>query len=147
MVWVGSLNLIYIMYSDGQAPRWMAYRDYFVEGMAETAGEYNNAPAPNLWQPRRGFGLLWRSNPAIRNRIGWAVQEWEQPYSVQIQRAVDGTIYISQPYPNTVFMLFANNTNWQQYGINQSAPLVPIAPSAPDGMPMPPPLPTLRPTG
>ena len=36
------------------------------------------APA-GLLQPVRGFGYVWRGNPAFRNSLGWALAA-EQPY-------------------------------------------------------------------
>jgi hypothetical protein len=113
MVWVGSQDAIYIMYNDLGLPRWQVFRDYFVEGMEESSGSFS-APAPNLWQPRRGFGTLWRSNQSVRDRIGWGTMELEQPYSVQVQTSNDGTVFISAP-SNTMFALFPNNASWQVF--------------------------------
>lgn len=112
MVWVGSQNAIYVMYNDIAQPRWEVHRDHFLEGMAESSPEFANAPAPSLWQPRRGFGMLWRENQAVRSRIGWATLEWEQPYSVQVQTANDGSVFVSAP-GNVVFVLFPNRASWQ----------------------------------
>lgn len=115
MVWVGSQDAIYVMFRDGALPRWRAYRDFFNEGMLEDSSQYNNPPGPNLWQPRRGFGMLWRDNASVRSRIGWATQEWEQPFSVRVQTSNDGVVYISRPSAS-VFSLFPNGENWQVYG-------------------------------
>ncbi len=41
-------------------------------------------PPPDRLQPVRGFGLVWRSNPAIRGALGWALAP-EQPYLGQWQ--------------------------------------------------------------
>ena len=81
--------------------------------MTEDESAFNDPP-PNTWQPRRGFGLLWRGNRAVRDRIGWTIQQWEQPYSVQVQTAQDGSIFISNP-SNTIFGLTANGIGWKQY--------------------------------
>lgn len=146
MVWVEYLDIIYVMYNDGQSPRWSAYRDYFVEGMIEETGNFENAPAPQLWQPRRGFGLLWRTDTGVRNRIGWSVQADEQPYSTQVQRSTDGTIYISQPAGLSVFALFPNGANWDQYVLGANDGIAPQGgvPLGPNGAPL---LPTVRPPG
>lgn len=112
MLWVGSQDAIYVMFNDGSTPRWRAYRDFFEEGMPEISGDYLNAPSPSLWQPRRGFGLLWRNDVNIRNRVGWATQEWEQPFSVQVQISQDGTLFMNTPV-STIFSLFPNGNSWQ----------------------------------
>ncbi len=114
MVWVGSQDAIYVLYNDQLQPRWQVVRDYFVEGQPESSAAYANAPAPNLWQPRRGFGLVWRENATIRNRIGWATQQWEEPYSVQVQTSDDGSIWIGTPR-DFVFALLPGGVNWSQY--------------------------------
>lgn len=115
MVWVSNQDAVYVMYSDAAPPRWEAFRDFFNEGMVEDSSEYVNAPSDTLWQPRRGFGLLWRDNTTVRNRIGWATQQWELPYSVQVQTGNDGSIYISRPTTG-VFSLFPDGNHWQIYG-------------------------------
>lgn len=114
MIWAASQNAIYVFYNDANIPRWQVFRDFFQEGMVETAPEYDNAPQAQLWQPRRGFGLLWRNDVLVRNRIGWATIPDEIPYSVQVQTASDGTIFISAPN-QTLFGLLPNNVSWQLY--------------------------------
>ncbi len=114
MVWVGSQDGIYVLYNDPLQPRWQVVRDYFVEGQAESSSAYDSPPAPNLWQPRRGFGLVWRENSTIRNRLGWATQQWEEPYSVQVQTSDDGSVWVSTPR-DFVFALLPGGVNWNQY--------------------------------
>ena len=113
MVWVRSQDAIYVMYNDTGFPRWQVYRDYFEEGMPETSPEYDNPPE-GLYQPRRGFGMLWRSNAAVRDRVGWATMRDEMPYSVQVQTARDGSIYISTPFQG-VFGLLPSGTGWNLF--------------------------------
>jgi hypothetical protein len=114
MVWVGSQDAIYILYNDAGQPRWEVKRDYFLEGMPESAPEYDSAPASTLWQPRRGFGWLWRADAAVRSRIGWATQQWEEPFSVQVQTGNDGSVFISTPR-SAVFVVFPNGLSWDRY--------------------------------
>jgi hypothetical protein len=114
MVWVGSQDAIYVLYSDNVQPRWEVYRDSFEEGMPEDDPAFNSAPAPNLWQPRRGFGMLWRNNAVVRNRIGWGTIVLETPYSVQIQTAADGTIFINEP-TGGIFSIVAGGSNWTRF--------------------------------
>lgn len=127
MVWVASQDAIYVLYNDALLPRWEVYRDYFVEGMVEAVSEFENPPAPNLWQPRRGFGLLWRSNAAVRQRIGWGTMELELPYSVQVQTANNGTLFISK-VGSGVFGLLPNGSAWNDY--TTASNLLPGAPPA-----------------
>lgn len=116
MIWVGALDAIYVLYQDANQPRWEPYRDFFEETNPTMA--YLDADprelSPGYWSPRRGFGLLWEQNVEVRNRVGSAIQQWEQPYSVQVQTSSDGTIFISTP-ENFVFALIPNRINWEQY--------------------------------
>ena len=114
MVWVGMQRAIYVMYNDAGSPRWEVYRDQFNEGMAEDSPDYANPPRAGVWQPRRGFGMLWRDNAAVRQRIGWAIDEWEMPFSVQNQTAPEGTLFISDALGG-VFSLLPGGTSWTRH--------------------------------
>ncbi|GAB5490249.1 MAG: hypothetical protein Phog2KO_04640 [Phototrophicaceae bacterium] len=138
MIWVGSLQAIYILYTDANQPRWEVSRDFFDENNASMAylDDDPRQVAPNLWSPRRGFGLIWEQNIDVRNRIGGATQQWEQPYSAQVQTDSNNSIFISTP-STFVIGLIGNGTNWQRYYSfvftpqevvpnNTSVPLAPI---------------------
>lgn len=114
MIWVGAQDAIYVFYNDAVSPRWEVRRDQFNEGMPESDSAYDTAPSPVLWQPRRGFGLLWRTDAGIRGRIGWATQEWEQGYSVQVQTSADGTVFISGA-DGSVFSAVPGGLVWNRY--------------------------------
>lgn len=114
MIWVGNQDAIYVMYDDNVLPRWRVFRDYFEEGMVEEVTDFENPPASTLFQPRRGFGLLWRTDEVVRDRIGWALQEYEQPYSVQVQTSEEGVIFLSDP-TEWVYSLFPGGRNWERY--------------------------------
>ena len=46
---------------------WLAFADTFVDGEPET--DPGIAPPPNLQQPKRGFGKVWRDNPNVRDAV------------------------------------------------------------------------------
>lgn len=97
MLWTEPTDMIYVMHSTVGDPAWLAAPDPYVAGAPERDPDWNE-PRPELaTQPRLGFGELWRSDEALRRRIGWAAQEWEIVYQGQMQTAVDGTIYIQEP--------------------------------------------------
>ena len=61
---------------------WMCFDDTFVEGEPERLatmdppmGTANNSSVggSSLMQPIRGFGKVWRSNPEVREGLGWAL--------------------------------------------------------------------------
>ena len=134
MIWVGSQDAIYVLFNDLSVPRWQTFRDFFNEGMPEESPAYLESPDPNLWQPRRGFGLLWRDSEVMRNRLGWATQQWEQPFSVQVQTADNGAIFLSTPGTNVV-VLFPNGRNWNRYATQSSS--LPAINAIPPDNPLP----------
>lgn len=116
MVWLAANDKIYVMYTSAEFPRWQIYDDLFEEGMPEIdeSWEQREPAPPQTWQPRRGFGTLWRQFPDLRRRIGWAVQEWELIYEPRLQRGADGSISIEDP-SGGVFYLAPRGSNWELY--------------------------------
>jgi len=127
MVWVGSMDAIYVLFKDDAVRRWEVKRDFFDESNPSMA--YLDAAPQSLgagmWNPRRGFGLLWEQDAYIKNRIGGATQQWEQPFSVQVQTASDGTLFVTTPR-GTVFGLMSGGISWDQF----TGSLPPQAPTA-----------------
>ncbi len=70
MIWVATQDRIYVVFEDGDVPTWAQYPDDFNEGDPDL--DDNLVPPPGLQQPVRGFGLIWRSNPRVQSRLGWA---------------------------------------------------------------------------
>ena len=116
MIWVQNQDAIYVMYDTANAPRWEVFSDTFDEGEPEYDPSIGISPS-YTWQPRRGFGELWRGNPAVRQRVGWAVIEWEMPYSVNVQTSNDGTIFVSEPPSRGagVYALMSGGRDWERY--------------------------------
>jgi hypothetical protein len=115
MFWIGSQDAIYVLYDNNVAPRWQVFQDTFEDGMPEADPNLDlNAPPYADWQPRRGFGLIWRNQENVRARIGWAESAYEQPYNARLQIGNDGTIYLLDPN-NRVYALSPNG-NWAMYG-------------------------------
>ncbi len=113
MIWVGGQDAIYALYDSANLPRWQVFNDAFDATVPDTDPAYDAAP-PYTWQPKRGFGLLWRSQPVLRDRIGWSVIEWETPYDMLVQTASDGTIYINAPRRG-IFALAPGGADWKRY--------------------------------
>jgi hypothetical protein len=102
MVWLNGSQTIYVLYSDG---RYESYADNFRDGDPES--DPSIVPPKGLYQPVRGFGLVWRTTPAVRDGLGWALapeggfQGWSQSYSGTgmhnsgtYLRLVDGSIVL-----------------------------------------------------
>lgn len=112
MFWFQGAQTIYVLYLDAAAPRWERYTDTWQEGMPETDPAIQNPV--NLWQPRRGFGQVWRTNPAVRQRLGWALNQWETIYQGIIQQAGpegSGTLFFTGP-EGRAYQLNGDQTQW-----------------------------------
>ncbi len=66
MYWRGDTRQIYALAANGQ---YWQLADTWNEGMPADDPAYS--PPPGLVQPVRGFGLVWRSNPPLRDALGW----------------------------------------------------------------------------
>lgn len=113
MIWLESNDRIYVMYNTAEQPRWQMFDDPYVEGAPErdNAWHTKEQQPPQTWQPRRGFGEVWRQYSDVRFRIGWAVQEWETIYSPRYQLGEDGGISIEGP-SGGVFYLEPRGSEW-----------------------------------
>ena len=73
MFWLRHNRQIWVMVDvppDNPAGDWYCYNDIFVEGEPEI--DPSLIPPDGLYQPRRGFGTLWRSHPELKAGLGWA---------------------------------------------------------------------------
>lgn len=113
MIWVAQQDAIYVLYDTVNPPRWQVYNDGFQDGMPDTDPAFNNAP-PSTWQPRRGFGLLWRIRTDVSGRIGWATTEAELPFTTQVQIGADGVIFIAGSQGD-VYSLRPDGADWQRF--------------------------------
>ncbi len=97
MIWRGDTQTVYSIYDDGT---WQSWPDTFTEGEAESDSAIV-APS-GYFQPERGFGKVWRSQPTVRERLGWAngkeagasalVQEFERGTFVHIE-GIEAALY------------------------------------------------------
>lgn len=74
MIWVGrsdgSPGQIFVITGDPSfSASWSLVIDSYVEG--EPVGT-SELPPPGRYAPVRGFGKLWRTNPQVRQALGWA---------------------------------------------------------------------------
>lgn len=106
MIWVGDLDRIYVLFDDDIfSPKWTVYTDEWDEGEPLCDP---GTPPDGLYQPERGFGLVWCEQPGVRDRLGWAVNQ-ESGYDTAVQstsdpkysdtyiRALDGNVWWLKP--------------------------------------------------
>lgn len=130
MIWVQTEARIYVFFDDGKRPAWAIYADEFKDGMPETDAALS--PPPGLLQPIRGFGLVWRSNTEVRDRLGWAVNS-EAGFTTEMQgdATVEGGVAYIKTADNDVLKLDAQGTGWSRFTpqVNATATVSPLTPS------------------
>lgn len=114
MVWVQGEDMIYVLYEDDQyTTKWEVYVDEWDEG--DPIDDPNIVPPPGYYQPLRGFGLVWRDQPFVRERLGWAV-DLEGSYDTAVQRtsyAKYNDTYIRAQDGN-VWKLWPERSGWEK---------------------------------
>lgn len=103
MIWVQGLDRIFVLYDGPDADgEWNSFTDEWDDG--EPINDPGLVPPPGMYQPERGFGLVWREQPDVRNRLGWAIVP-ESPLTTAYQttarfryneafiRALDGNVW------------------------------------------------------
>jgi hypothetical protein len=99
----GSVNIykaIYVIYDDGTAQR---FADNYAEGDVNPTPE----PAPSgLVTPVLGFGKVWREQPQVRERLGWATAPEFTPEDADWAFFEYGMMVYSGAQDDNVFVLF-----------------------------------------
>jgi hypothetical protein len=93
-------GLILVLYADGS---YEAYEDTWTE--SEPESDPSITPPAGLYQPRRGFGKVWREQPGVRGQLGWALapeqgfdSAWQRPIAESLSdsralvRRLDGQV-------------------------------------------------------
>jgi len=106
MYWREDQRTIYIFTTNNV---WRKSQDTWTEGMPEYSCP-DTPPSP-LVKPKRGFGLIWCTDPQLKSLLGWAIEE-ERGTTAQFQAFQGGEMlrYVDE----TVLVLYQNGF-WQSY--------------------------------
>lgn len=113
MVWIGNQGRIYVLFNDGKTPGWAEYADTFKDGQPDR--DPSLVPPPNLTQPIRGFGLVWRTQPHVRDRLGWATGPelaFDGAYQSDTTAVPNTTLYLRSRDKN-IFQLSGQGQTWK----------------------------------
>ncbi|MFQ5436691.1 MAG: hypothetical protein ACE5FD_17675, partial [Anaerolineae bacterium] len=102
MIWVKEMDAIIVLFDDGRSPHWRMFSDNWNEG--DPVDDPAIQPPSGLYQPVRGFGLVWRQETGVRDRLGWGA-EIELAYGTAVQRN-------SPPKYPTIYVLAQNGGVW-----------------------------------
>lgn len=113
MIWVKEMDAIIVLFADGNSPHWRIYTDNWDEG--DLIDDPTITPPSGWYQPVRGFGLLWREETGIRDRLGWAT-ELETAFGAAVQRNSPPkypTIYVGA-LGGGVWQLLPEGSGWEK---------------------------------
>jgi serine/threonine-protein kinase len=88
MFWREDNDRIAVLYNNGS---WALYQDIWNEGEPEFSCPDASTPAQSPPTPRRGFGKIWCTYPAVRQGLGWAT-DYERGFHGTVQDFNRGTI-------------------------------------------------------
>lgn len=103
MFWSKAEDMIYVLFDDGAQPAVKAFVDEWDAGEPES--DPSVVPPMGLHQPVRGFGLVWREESGVRDRLGWAVDK-EVGYPMAVQRT-------SRPKYNVTYVKALDGGVWE----------------------------------
>lgn len=115
MLWEQAERRIYILFHDG-AIRWNIVSDTWVEG--EPICQIEPVP-PGLLHPARGFGKVWCSDPALRDRLGWAMSGETGGFQTAVQATAKvryNEIYI-RAADGMVWKLLPERSGWEKISV------------------------------
>ena len=120
MIWLGPSREIYVFYDRAEPghsnPSYRMYADEFHEGDPES--DPTIVPPSGLYQPIRGFGLVWRTHPEVREGLGWATapevgfETWAQGFSAS---GLHNSFTMLQGIDGTIYQLTHFDSSWQVY--------------------------------
>ncbi len=83
---------VLVFFDDGACHQ---YDDTWVEGEPESDPDL--VPPEGYLQPVRGFGKVWREQPEVRSKLGWATapeQGYEGAWQPQMRESLPGVFYV-----------------------------------------------------
>ncbi len=106
MFWRADNTQIYVLKNTGT---WQAYPDTWTA--AEPEWDPAIVPPAGYYQPKRGFGKIWREQPGVRTGLGWATTE-ERGFTGSVQAFSGGLMFWSNL--RGTYVLY-NDGTWQKY--------------------------------
>jgi hypothetical protein len=118
MFWIRHNRQIWVMQASAEDPNggdWFCYYDTFEDGQPEV--DPSLIPPDGMYQPRRGFGKLWRNHPEIRERLGWGITpefELTSKYTYIAGGVVDNGQYLPGPGEHRLTTLYNESISFYE---------------------------------
>ncbi|NLG28430.1 MAG: hypothetical protein GX557_10995, partial [Chloroflexi bacterium] len=106
MFWRSDKLLIYVLKDNGT---WQSYPDTWTS--AEPEWDAGIVAPAGFYQPKRGFGKVWREQPGVRTSLGWATTE-ERGFGASVQGYAGGLMFWSNL--RGTFVLYGDGT-WAKF--------------------------------
>jgi hypothetical protein len=106
-IWRSDTRQIYMLQREGQT--WSAHADTWQPGQRVAVDA--TPPPPGAMVPAGGFGMVWRSTPEIKSRLGWAVYE-PRGSGGSIQMFEHGLIVWT---PHGLLYVLSNDGRWRTF--------------------------------
>ncbi len=113
MLYIQSRNRVYVLFNDTRSPAWLSFENKFNPAV-DKESEESFVPPPDLFQPTRIIGFVWRGNDVVRNRLGLGSAA-ESQYDGFIQTVKNGDkedLYVNSA-DNSVLQLLPGGDAWQ----------------------------------
>lgn len=117
MFWIAATDEIVVLFNippdaETEEPAWVMMVDPYVDGDPEDDPEIQ--PPDGFRQPRRGFGVVWRTVPGVRDRLGWAIgDEIEFMTTYQRETTDEGELQLYfADEAGAVIKLLAGGAGW-----------------------------------
>ncbi len=110
MFWLQPTDQIWVMITtDTGHGDWLIFENTFVEG--EPEDDPSIIPPDGFEQPRRGFGKLWRDNPDLRDKLGWAITP-EFGYVTRYEYHADAGYHVLASLYDEEFRFYEADRTW-----------------------------------
>lgn len=110
MIWRGDSRTVYVLFNDQST--WYAFADAWTEGMEVGGGA---GPAMGQFKPKHGFGKVWREQPDVQKRLGYALSADELATSLVVQPFARGTMLWSNATGKALIYVLYQNNLYEQY--------------------------------
>ncbi len=105
MFWRSDTRTILVLFNDSSV--WYAFTDSWTEGLEPGGGA---APTAGRFLPQRGFGKVWREQPDVQKRLGYALAATEASVTFGIQTFERGSmLWTDADTKPMIYVLYQNN--------------------------------------
>ncbi len=122
MFWIRHTRQIWVMVNvppdNEYGGDWFCYNDTFQEGEPEI--DQKLVPPEGMYQPRRGFGKLWRNRTELKEALGWAITPEFELTSAYVYIAggyMQGGQYVPAPGEHRLTTLYNENISFFEQDI------------------------------